>query len=98
MVNSKLYIPIIGNLIIRSWRILGLLFSIPGWISFLSLLRLPESPKFLLLVNKNEECSEVLNRLCLLNTGRTLEDFGIKNMRPLLKSEMTPEPKYSTYL
>lgn len=94
MVNWKLYIPIIGNLIIRPWRILGLLFSVPGWISFLLLLRLPESPKFLLLVNKNEECSEVLNWLCLLNNGKTLEDFGITNMRALLNSGVTPAPKY----
>nr|XP_014085866.1 synaptic vesicle glycoprotein 2A isoform X2 [Bactrocera oleae] len=92
MVNWKLYIPIIGNLIIRPWRILGLLFSVPGWISFLLLLRLPESPKFLLLVNKNEECSEVLNWLCLLNNGKTLEDFGITNMRALLNSGVTPAP------
>lgn len=54
-----------------SWRILLVIFSLPGIIGILWLFRLPESPKFLLIHNRKEEALEIVKWIHKTNLGES---------------------------
>lgn len=54
--------PMLG-IVFRPWRLYLLVSSFVLAIALLAAIRLPESPKFLLAIGKNQECLDVLKRL-----------------------------------
>ncbi|XP_054081812.1 synaptic vesicle glycoprotein 2B [Zeugodacus cucurbitae] len=89
------YVPAIGWLVLsmdwsvqlsdnfafRPWRLLMLFNLLPGLIAGFILLVLPESPKLLLSVHKDEEALAAVNWICKRNTGKDLEQFGVKKIK-----------------
>lgn len=57
------------GLVYAPWRLYMLLSSSIMIFSFISMMRLPESPKFLLSVGKKSEAMEVLRTLYSINKG-----------------------------
>ncbi|XP_046743761.1 synaptic vesicle glycoprotein 2A-like [Diprion similis] len=53
----------------RSWRLFVLILGLPGLISFLGLLRFPESPKFLVLIGRHRDAVDILQDVYRSNGG-----------------------------
>ncbi|XP_023021415.2 synaptic vesicle 2-related protein [Leptinotarsa decemlineata] len=70
----------IGNLEFHSWNIYLMVSALPALASGLAFIFLPESPKFLMAMGKNEEALEVFQRVYRINTGRPMETYPIKNL------------------
>lgn len=58
----------------RPWRLLLITYTIPGIIGGLCLLRFPESPKFLLSVNRDEEALQIVRWIYRTNKGEKNHD------------------------
>lgn len=69
----------------KPWRLCLLTFAIPGVIAAIWMLRLPESPRFLLSVGRSEEAMEAVRWIYRTNKGN-LNGFGVEQ----LKAEMNP--------
>lgn len=63
------YIYIFGGIKILPWRIYLMLSSLLNGINLICLYRLPESPKFLLSMNRKEDALNVLRAMYSINTG-----------------------------
>lgn len=55
---------------LKSWRVLLLVYIFPSILGFLGLLFLPESPKFLITMEKHSESQEVLRKVFQINTKK----------------------------
>ena len=55
---------------------------LPGLIAALILLVIPESPKLLLSLHKDKEALAAANWICECNTGKSLEQLGVKKLKP----------------
>ncbi|XP_022215428.2 organic cation/carnitine transporter 7 [Drosophila obscura] len=70
---AKLFLPkkycvlTASSYLLRPWRFLMLLYTLPGVIALLGLCFLPESPYYLMSVKRKEEAQEVLAWLCRRN-------------------------------
>uniref|UniRef100_A0A1A9WGN7 Major facilitator superfamily (MFS) profile domain-containing protein n=1 Tax=Glossina brevipalpis TaxID=37001 RepID=A0A1A9WGN7_9MUSC len=69
--------PITESFQFRPWRLLNVFNALPGFIGVLIMFALPESPKILMSMGKEEEALEAVNKIAKMNTGRTLEDFKV---------------------
>lgn len=71
VINSdwSLYISFL-DLMYKPWRLFMFVCGIPGLICGIAIFYLPESPKFLLTMNKQEEAKEVLQRMYRINGGK----------------------------
>lgn len=58
-----------------------LVYAIPGVIAMLWVLRFPESPRFMLSVNQNDEALEGVRWIYRTNK-RNLNDFDIDQLKP----------------
>ena len=70
----------------RPWRLVLLTYALPGVVGGLWLLRLPESPKFLLSIRKEKEALEIVKWIYKQNKRKNT-DFEIDE----LKSEVTED-------
>ncbi|XP_045461408.1 synaptic vesicle 2-related protein-like [Harmonia axyridis] len=68
------------NLVLNSWGIFLLINAIPSILSGLIFCFLPESPKFLMSMGRNEEALSVFQTIYSLNTGRKKTSFPIKEL------------------
>lgn len=66
------------NFTIRPWRLLVILYGLPGLLSATLLLRFPESPKFLWVNGKTDEVLQIFKDMYARNTGNS------KSMYPAL--------------
>jgi MFS transporter, VNT family, synaptic vesicle glycoprotein 2 len=64
----------------RAWRLLLLVFMIPGIISGLWLYKFPESPKYLLNKNKDKEVLEIFEWMYRMNKKGN-DNFNIKSIK-----------------
>lgn len=64
----------------RPWRLLIILYTIPGIFSILILIFLKESPRFLLCQGREEEAMDVINWIYKTNTGSPIETFTVKSL------------------
>lgn len=62
------------------WRLLIIMYTIPGIISLLLLTFLKESPKFFLCQGREEEAMDVINWVYTTNTGKPIETFTVKKL------------------
>ncbi|XP_073832107.1 synaptic vesicle glycoprotein 2B-like isoform X2 [Musca autumnalis] len=65
----RLAIPFMG-LVYKPWRLFVIVCGIPGLVCGIAMLFLPESPKFLLSINKEKETKEVLQQMYRINGGK----------------------------
>ncbi|KAL9693626.1 hypothetical protein quinque_012911 [Culex quinquefasciatus] len=72
----------------RPWRLLLILYSLPGAIGAIWMVFLPESPKFYLSQGRDDKALAVLQRMFLENhRGCTVEDFVVKRITPEVDAE-----------
>lgn len=64
----------------NSWRIFLLVMSLPSFLVAALLFLLPESPKFLISSGRHEEAMEVFRGIYLMNTGRSKEEYPVKQL------------------
>lgn len=71
-------VPLIG-ITYKPWRFYLVVCSLPGLISFIILIFLPESPKFVLGQGKPTEAYQILQKINRINNGRTsgFDEFEI---------------------
>jgi hypothetical protein len=55
-----------------------ILNAIPSIVAVAFLFILPESPKFLFTISKEEEAVEVLRRMFTLNTGQSAKEYPVR--------------------
>ncbi|CAH2085894.1 unnamed protein product [Euphydryas editha] len=63
-----------------SWRVFVAACGIPSLLVVLLLLPFPESPRYLLHMNKAEQALQVLQRIFVVNTKLTEKDFPVESM------------------
>ncbi|XP_046967508.1 synaptic vesicle glycoprotein 2C-like [Vanessa cardui] len=63
-----------------SWRVFVAACGIPSLLVVLLLLPFPESPRYLLYVNKAEQALQVLQRIFVVNTRLAEKDFPVESM------------------
>lgn len=67
-----------GFFVYNSWRIFLSLCGLPALIGVTCLSLFPESPKFLMIQNRNEEALEILKEMYSMNTGLSKDDFPVR--------------------
>lgn len=70
----------IFGLLYKPWRLYILTSSLINAISFIILLFLPESPKFMLAMGKNDKALEILQSVYSINTGKTKKSFPVQEI------------------
>ncbi|GFG38510.1 hypothetical protein Cfor_01076, partial [Coptotermes formosanus] len=74
-----LYLPWLP-LMFGTWRMFVILNAIPSIVAVAFLFILPESPKFLFTISKEEEAVEVLRRMFTLNTGQSAKEYPVERI------------------
>lgn len=69
-----------GKLAIHSWQIFLAVCCLPSLLSGACCMFFPESPKFLMSQGRNEQAMAVFRTLYALNTGRSREDYPVKEL------------------
>lgn len=69
-----------NGFVYNSWRIFLLVMSLPSFLVAALLFLLPESPKFLISSGRHDEALEVFRGIYLMNTGRSKEDYPVKQL------------------
>lgn len=77
----QLEIPITDNYTITGWRLHMLINLIPGVISLVFMHSLSESPKYLMSVNRTEECLLVLRTMYETNTKESRFGFPVRELK-----------------
>ncbi|XP_030243595.1 synaptic vesicle glycoprotein 2C [Drosophila navojoa] len=83
-------IPIIGDFVFRPWRLLMLLTLLPGVIGGLVLLYYPESPKYLLSQDKEDQAINAVDWISKFNRGLPITQVLICNelrLKPEIQTE-----------
>ncbi|KAL5284687.1 hypothetical protein ACFFRR_006787 [Megaselia abdita] len=68
------------NIVYKHWRLFIIVCTTPGFICGLLLYILPESPKYLLSIGRDEEALIVLRKIYHINSGKPKETFPVKQI------------------
>lgn len=60
-----------------SWNVFLLISAVPSLLAALVMKFMPESPKFLMTVGKNEKALKVLRKVYSINTGKPPNTFPV---------------------
>lgn len=66
--SLKFHVPIYGDLELTAWRTFVLGSSPIILFAFIAIMLLPQSPKFMLLMGRKEECINILRRMYVMNS------------------------------
>lgn len=66
------------DVLMRPWRLLIVMFSLPGLIVLFFFFYLPESPKFLWSVGESEKSLIILRRMFTMNTGKDESLYSVR--------------------
>lgn len=76
------------NFTIRPWRLLVILYGLPGLLSATLLLRFPESPKFLWVNGKTDEVLQIFKDMYARNTGKSKSMYPVSYFYTQLKHDL----------
>lgn len=62
-----------------SWQIFLIICSIPSLIAGIGHALLPESPKFLMTIGKNDKALDILQKVYAANTNQPKETYPVSN-------------------
>ncbi|KAH8256314.1 hypothetical protein KR032_000635, partial [Drosophila birchii] len=65
----------------RPWRLLTICYMLPGIIGTIMLWTLPESPKILMSLHKNEEAFAAVDWIAVKNSGKHLHEFKVQKLK-----------------
>lgn len=88
--DMNYHIPLI-NIQYKSWRLFMVVCGLPGFICSLIFLYFPESPKYLLSTDKQEETLDALRMIYCINTGKDGSTFPVLEI--LKDPDTTMAPK-----
>lgn len=88
--DVNFHIPLI-NIQYKSWRLFMVVCGLPGFICGLIFLSFPESPKYLLSTDKQEETLNALKMIYCINTGKDGSTFPVLEI--LKDPDTTMAPK-----
>ncbi|XP_064546118.1 synaptic vesicle glycoprotein 2B-like isoform X2 [Drosophila montana] len=95
---QNIHLKISGDYAISGWRVLSMTNLLPGILSVLILLPMPESPKYYLSVQKTQEALDVLEMCCRYNKGKnvTLKSLGIESVTQsnLRRDSLLPDKNF----
>lgn len=77
--NWELYIPFI-DVVYRPWRLFLVVCGLPSLMCALALIKIPESPKFVLSQGKQSETIEILQEIYRMNGGRGKDPLEIPSI------------------
>ncbi|XP_071626328.1 synaptic vesicle glycoprotein 2B [Temnothorax longispinosus] len=80
-----------GAFVYNSWRLYLSLCGVPTLIGVIGLSFFPESPKFLMTQNRNEDALEVFKRIYSMNTGLPKDDYPIRALVDVNLNSKTAE-------
>ncbi|XP_018562441.1 synaptic vesicle glycoprotein 2B-like [Anoplophora glabripennis] len=66
--------------VFHSWNLYLLICSLPALISGIAFIFLPESPKFLMTMGRNEKALQVFRKVYRMNTGKPESTFPVKEL------------------
>ncbi|XP_055842579.1 uncharacterized protein LOC129909530 [Episyrphus balteatus] len=69
----------------KPWRMYILVIGLLGLVCGLSLFYIPESPKYLISIGREEEVIEILRKMYSTNTGNPRESFKVTSILPEVK-------------
>lgn len=72
-----LHIPFM-DILYKPWRLFILICGLPSLISGLALIKMPESPKFLLSQGKSVQVIEILQQMYSVNTRNKMDEFQVE--------------------
>lgn len=84
-------LQIAEDFVLNDWRFLLMIFSLPGWISLITISLVPETPYFLLSVGRVEDAMHALKWVAKMN-GKVWDDMKIivtPETRNTVMSEMS---------
>jgi VNT family MFS transporter (synaptic vesicle glycoprotein 2) len=70
-----------------SWRIFVVVSALPSIVTAVILLFLPESPKFLFSMGKEEQALDVLRHVYAVNAGRNVEEYSVRCLQTKGRSQ-----------
>lgn len=73
-------IPIHGEFIYRPWRLIPIIYTIPGYTAEIILIFFKESPRYLLAQGKDDEALKVLYWMWIKNTGTDIDAYSVKKL------------------
>ncbi|XP_063367834.1 synaptic vesicle glycoprotein 2B [Cydia amplana] len=80
-----------NGFVYNSWRIFLLVMSLPSFVVAALLFLLPESPKFLISTGRHEDALEVFRGIYLMNTGKSKDQYPVKQL--LVEEPMHTKPE-----
>lgn len=92
--DINFHIPVI-NIEYKSWRLFMVICGLPGFICGLIFLCFPESPKYLLSTDKQEETLNALRMIYSINTGKERTTFPVLEI--LKDPDTTMAPKVTKF-
>lgn len=75
----EFYIPVI-DIVFKPWRMFMVVCGLPSLLCFLALLKIPESPKFVLSQGKQDETIAILQRIHRINNGNDSAPLQISSI------------------
>ncbi|XP_068910938.1 synaptic vesicle glycoprotein 2B-like isoform X2 [Tenebrio molitor] len=91
---ADINMEISNHFVLHSWNVYLLTCAIPPLLSGIIFIFLPESPKFLMTVGRNEEALALFEKIYSCNTGKNKEDFPIKLLVDETRHDKANEKKH----
>ncbi|KAJ8919148.1 hypothetical protein NQ315_012134 [Exocentrus adspersus] len=76
----EINVKVFNYFVFHSWNLYLLICSLPALISAIAFLFLPESPKFLMTMGRNEKALQVFRKVYRINTGKPEHTFPITEL------------------
>lgn len=75
--SFSIYLPSLG-IYWNSWRLLVLVYSVPGLLGAVWLLTVKESPKYMYTQGKEQEAIDIIKSMHRMNKGKSAEDLHVR--------------------
>ena len=82
MLSYNWSLDIFGYFEYRPWRLLIVVYGLPGFIGAIMMFFYPESPKFLLSQGRDEEALEALRYIYVKTHGLKAKEFEVQSLNP----------------
>lgn len=78
-VDIAIELPFLG-IVFKQWRLFMLACGLPSLCCAIALLQIPESPKFVLLENREKDAIDILRKMYAINQKRPEAEYNVENV------------------